>query len=151
MRGRQELDAISRGHEEEFLVGENPSPTPGLRDRLAQRRAGVVPSSSAFTQISSVRSPSVVSQSFPLRESLGSDFNPSHDSIPGSSLWLSSDQSTLPPVFSPDVPYMEGATTIDDLAISSEDIDRVQEWIRQLSTWSTSRQALRRLNRQVTL
>ncbi|KAG6205820.1 hypothetical protein E4U50_004494 [Claviceps purpurea] len=79
MRGQQELDAISRGHEEEFLAGGSPSPTPDLRDLLAQQRggvapssSGVVPSSSAFgPQNASVPSPSVVPRSFPLRESLG--------------------------------------------------------------------------------
>ncbi|KAG6084169.1 hypothetical protein E4U15_001704 [Claviceps sp. LM218 group G6] len=129
MRGQQELDAISRGHEEEFLAGESPSPTPGLRDLLAQQRGGVVPSSSAFDlQNASVLSPSVVSQSFQLRDSLGSEFNSSYESIPGSSLWLSSDQSTPPPVLLPEVPYVEGLTTLDDLAISSEDIARIEEW-----------------------
>ncbi|KAG6147550.1 hypothetical protein E4U11_000911 [Claviceps purpurea] len=79
MRGQQELDAISRGHEEEFLAGGSPSPTPDLRDLLAQQRGGVVPSSSGVVpsssafgpQNASVPSPSVVPRSFPLRESLG--------------------------------------------------------------------------------
>ncbi|KAG6061586.1 hypothetical protein E4U32_002869, partial [Claviceps aff. humidiphila group G2b] len=42
MRGRQELDASHRRHEEERLAGASPSPTPAIREHVGQRRGRAV-------------------------------------------------------------------------------------------------------------
>ncbi|KAG6065200.1 hypothetical protein E4U32_007684 [Claviceps aff. humidiphila group G2b] len=60
-------------------------------------------------------------------ESLGSDYQPSSQgSHPEPSFPQGSDSSTLPPVSTPDadVPYIEGTTTLDDLAITDTDMER---------------------------
>ncbi|KAG5945659.1 hypothetical protein E4U59_005393 [Claviceps monticola] len=57
-------------------------------------------------------------------ESLESEYQPSsHGSHPEPSFPQSSHPSTLPPLPTPDadVPYIEGTTTLDDLAITNTD------------------------------
>ncbi|KAG6147724.1 hypothetical protein E4U28_006225, partial [Claviceps purpurea] len=53
MRGRQELDALHRRHEEERMAGASPSPTPAIREHMGQRRDRTVsPSpSSPFSRL----------------------------------------------------------------------------------------------------
>ncbi|KAG6289887.1 hypothetical protein E4U09_004702 [Claviceps aff. purpurea] len=162
MRGRQELEALHRRHEEERMAGASPSPTPAIRKHMGQRRdRAVSPSpSSPFSRLSSsLRSPSVASQTssmtsqtssmtsqtssmtsqtssmtsqtISMAESLGSEYQPSsHGSHPEPSFPQSSHPSTLPPLPTPDadVPYIEGTTTLDDLAITNTDIDCIKSW-----------------------
>ncbi|KAG6312686.1 hypothetical protein E4U44_003127, partial [Claviceps purpurea] len=145
MRGRQELEALHRRHEEERMAGASPSPTPAIRKHTGQRRdRAVSPSpSSPFSRLSSsLRSPSVASQTssmasqtISMAESLGSEYQPSsHGSHPEPSFPQSSHPSTLPPLPTPDadVPYIEGTTTRDDLAITNTDIDCIKSWRENL-------------------
>ncbi|KAG6235395.1 hypothetical protein E4U23_000659 [Claviceps purpurea] len=80
MRGRQELDALHRRHEEERLAGASPSSTPAMREHLGRQRGRALspsPSSPFSPRSSSLRSPSVASQTISMVESLGSDYQPS--------------------------------------------------------------------------
>ncbi|KAG5929633.1 hypothetical protein E4U60_007360 [Claviceps pazoutovae] len=57
-----------------------------------------------------------------------------HSSHPEPSFPQSSHPSTLPPLPTPDadVPYIEGTTTLDDLAITNTDIDCIKRWRENL-------------------
>ncbi|KAG6021230.1 hypothetical protein E4U40_005449 [Claviceps sp. LM458 group G5] len=110
MRGWQELEALHRRNEEELLY-------------MGQRQGRAV-------------SPSSSSSSSPFKESssLRHYHSSSQESHPEPAFPQSSHPSTLPPFPIPDadVPYIEGTTTLDDLAITDTDIDCIERWRENL-------------------
>ncbi|KAG5933110.1 hypothetical protein E4U60_004705 [Claviceps pazoutovae] len=139
-RHGEELEVLHRRHEEELMAGASPSPTPAIREHMGQRRGrAVLPSpSSPFSRQNKLNGFPDNLNGFPDNLNGGESWI----GIPAIITWLSSGAflpksshpSTLPPLPTPDadVPYIEGTTTLDDLAITNTDIDCIKRWRENL-------------------
>ncbi|KAG5966340.1 hypothetical protein E4U58_002548 [Claviceps cyperi] len=122
VRGWQELDALHRGHEEELLAGGSPSPTPGPREYWAQQRdLRRPPRRSTHRSICGLKLP----EQFQREKVLDRTTIPRRLTFTYS---LGSHQPTLPPVYTPDADmlYVEGITTLDDMAITAADKEFIE-------------------------